>query len=68
MLVLNRKPHQEIVIDDQIVITVLGVQGNRGKLGIVGPTTVPVRRAELVPFPTSAAITTAPLPRARRAR
>jgi len=50
MLVLSRKPRQEIIIDNRIVVTVLGVQGNRVKLGILGPAEVPIRRTELLPI------------------
>ena len=47
MLVLTRKKDEMIVIDDQIIIKILRVQGGRIRLGIDAPTTVPVRRGEL---------------------
>ncbi len=34
MLVLTRKPGEQIVIDGSIVVTVLSVQGNRVRIGI----------------------------------
>jgi carbon storage regulator len=48
MLVLTRKPGERIVIDDQITVTVLEVQGNRIRLGIEAPTEIPIKREELV--------------------
>ncbi len=50
MLVLSRKQRQEVVIDDNIVVTVLEVRGNRVKLGIESPAEVSIRRTELSPF------------------
>ena len=37
MLVLSRKQHQDIVIGDDIKITVLKVKGNTVRLGIEAP-------------------------------
>jgi carbon storage regulator len=48
MLILTRKPGERIVIDDQITVTVLEVQGNRIRLGIEAPKEIPVMREELV--------------------
>lgn len=47
MLVLERKPDQSIVIHSDIVVTILGVDGDRVKLGIEAPREVPVLRGEL---------------------
>ena len=47
MLVLSRKPNESIVINDDIVVTVLGVQGNRVRLGIEAPGEIPVHRQEV---------------------
>jgi carbon storage regulator len=47
MLVLTRKPNEEIVINGNIRVRVLGVQGGRIRLGIDAPPEVPVRRSEL---------------------
>ncbi len=47
MLVLSRKAGEQIHIGEDIVVTVLEVQGQRIRLGIDAPTDVPVRRAEL---------------------
>ena len=47
MLVLSRKPGQEIRIDEQISVVVLGISGDRVKLGFQAPREVSVRRGEL---------------------
>jgi carbon storage regulator len=47
MLVLTRKEGERIVIDGQIVVTVLQVRGNQIRLGIEAPKDVPIRRSEL---------------------
>lgn len=47
MLILTRKPDQRILINDDIVITVLAVDGDRVKLGISAPAAVSVLREEL---------------------
>jgi carbon storage regulator len=48
MLVLTRRPEEEIVIDGGIRITVLGIVGNKVRLGIVAPASVRVDRSEIV--------------------
>lgn len=48
MLVLSRKPHEQVLIDEgRIIITVLEVRGNRVRLGIQAPGEVPIRRLEV---------------------
>ncbi len=47
MLVLTRKAGQEVVIGQDIRVTVLNVQGTRVKLGVSGPEEVSFRRLEL---------------------
>ena len=47
MLVLSRKLNESIVINDDIVITVLSVQGDRVRLGIEAPGEIPVHRQEV---------------------
>jgi carbon storage regulator CsrA len=47
MLVLKRKAGTEIIIGDEVVITVLSVQGNTVRLGISAPREVRIRRGEL---------------------
>ena len=47
MLVLSRKCGEAIVIAGDITVTVLGVVGNRVKLGFVAPGDAPIHRAEV---------------------
>jgi carbon storage regulator len=47
MLILSRKINESIVIQDDIIITVLAVEGERVKLGITAPREVRVMRMEL---------------------
>ncbi len=50
MLVLSRKVGEQIVIDGNIVLTVVEVSGNRIRLGITAPRDKAVVRGELVGF------------------
>lgn len=47
MLVLTRKLGEEIVIGNNIRITVVEINGDRTKLGITAPKDVPVDREEV---------------------
>lgn len=47
MLVLTRRKDESIVIGDEIVITVLAVEGDKVKLGIDAPRRISVLRREL---------------------
>ena len=47
MLVLSRRVGEEIVINDNIRVTVIAVKGDRIRLGIVAPRDVNVDRAEV---------------------
>jgi carbon storage regulator len=47
MLVLSRKVDEAIVIDGNVRITVLGLKGDRVRLGIEAPRDVSVDRAEV---------------------
>jgi carbon storage regulator len=49
MLVLSRKLNEKIVIDGNIVITVVKVDRNTVRLGIQAPEDITVLRSELVP-------------------
>lgn len=52
MLVLRRKKDEKIVIDGNIVITVLEVRKNTVRLGIEAPEEILILRSELiVPLP-----------------
>jgi len=47
MLVISRKANEVIVIDDKITITVLGVDGDKVKLGISAPREMLILRGEI---------------------
>ncbi|MDP4093184.1 MAG: carbon storage regulator CsrA [Bacillota bacterium] len=47
MLVLTRKKDQSIVINDNIEITILEVQGDQVRLGINAPRNVSIYRKEI---------------------
>lgn len=47
MLVLTRRPGEEIAIGDQITVTVLDIRGDVVRLGIAAPRDVRVDRAEV---------------------
>jgi carbon storage regulator len=47
MLVISRKINEAIVIDDTITVTILGVDGDKVKLGIVAPREMLILRGEI---------------------
>lgn len=47
MLVLTRKSNQSIMIGDEIEISVLAVMGEKVRIGITAPRSVPVFRKEV---------------------
>ncbi len=47
MLVLSRKSEQSLMLGSDITVTVLAIDGDRVKLGIQAPRTIPVLRQEL---------------------
>jgi carbon storage regulator len=47
MLVLSRKVNQEIIIDENIRITVVEASGGRIRLGFSAPNHINIRRAEI---------------------
>jgi carbon storage regulator len=48
MLVLSRKVGEEIIIGNNIRVTVLSVRGNQIRLGFSAPSDVTIHREELV--------------------
>jgi carbon storage regulator len=48
MLVLTRKPGEQIMIGDGIVITVLEGRGDGVRIGIEAPRGVPIQRREVI--------------------
>jgi carbon storage regulator len=49
MLVLSRKQGEEVLIGDNIQLTVLAIRGNRVCLGVTAPPDVLIQREELRP-------------------
>ncbi len=47
MLVLSRKANESIVINNNIILTVIEIRGDKVKLGIVAPKDIPVDRLEV---------------------
>lgn len=47
MLVLSRKKNESIIVDDNIVITVVEVRGDKVRLGIEAPKEIPIHRSEI---------------------
>lgn len=47
MLVLSRKRDEQIVIGQDVVVTVVEIRGDKVRLGIEAPTNVPVHRQEV---------------------
>jgi carbon storage regulator len=48
MLVLSRKIGESICIGDDVVVTVVQIDGNKIRLGIEAPRSVPIWRSELI--------------------
>jgi carbon storage regulator len=48
MLVLSRKIGEQIIINEDIVVTVVSVKGNQVRLGFTAPPTVSICREELL--------------------
>lgn len=47
MLVLSRKASEEILIGDNVRIIILGILGDKVRLGVEAPREVPVHRREI---------------------
>jgi carbon storage regulator len=47
LLVLSRKKNERVVIDENIVITIVEIRGGNVRLGIEAPKSIPVHRAEV---------------------
>ncbi len=47
MLVLSRKLNESLVINNNIVVTVVEIRGDKVRLGIVCPRDIPVHRQEV---------------------
>jgi carbon storage regulator len=62
MLVLTRRIGERIVINDQVVLEVLQVKGNRIRLGIQAPPGLSILREELLSRETQVEQGNPPLP------
>ncbi len=47
MLVLSRKPQERLIVNDDIVITVVEIKGDRVRIGIEAPKDVAIHRSEV---------------------
>ena len=47
MLVLSRKKNESIMINNEIKIMVIGIRGDKVRLGVEAPREVPVHRREV---------------------
>lgn len=47
MLVLSRKKNESIVINDDIIVVVVEIRGDKVRLGVEAPKEVPVHRREV---------------------
>ena len=47
MLILTRRNNESLMIGDDVVITVLGVEGNQVRIGIAAPDDIEVHREEI---------------------
>jgi len=47
MLILTRRPQETIRVGEDITITILGVEGNKVRVGIAAPRNVAVDREEV---------------------
>ncbi|MBP86978.1 MAG: carbon storage regulator [Planctomycetaceae bacterium] len=47
MLVLSRKKNEQIMIGEDIVITIVDVRGDKVRIGIEAPAHIPVHRQEV---------------------
>jgi len=48
MLVLTRREGERIALGEDIIVTVVSIQGNKVRLGITAPDDVTIRRGELL--------------------
>lgn len=48
MLVLSRKKNESIIINDNVIVTVIDVRGDKVRIGIEAPRDVSVHRQEVL--------------------
>jgi carbon storage regulator len=47
MLILTRRSHESIRIGDDVIVTILAINGNQVRIGIEAPKSVAVHREEI---------------------
>jgi carbon storage regulator len=47
MLILTRRVGETLMVGDEVTVTVLGVKGNQGRIGVNAPKEVAVHREEI---------------------
>lgn len=47
MLVLSRKESEDIIINNNIAVTIIEMRGNKARIGIKAPKNIPIYRAEI---------------------
>jgi len=47
MLVLSRQKDESIIIGDNVEVTIVDVRGDKVRLGVTAPKTIPVHRREV---------------------
>lgn len=47
MLVLSRKKNESIVINENVIVTIVEIRGDKVRLGIEAPKDIPVHRSEV---------------------
>jgi len=47
MLVLSRKRNESIVINDNVIVTIVDIRGDDVRLGVEAPKEIPVHRQEV---------------------
>ncbi len=47
MLILTRRPGERLCIGENILVTILGVNGNHVRIGISAPRDIPIDREEI---------------------
>jgi len=60
MLVLSRKVNEQVIISDNIRITVVSIRGNQVRIGFEAPPDVPIFREELHAVPGPGRTSTSP--------
>jgi carbon storage regulator CsrA len=54
MIVFRRKKREQIIIDGNIIVTVMHIRGTRVSLGIQAPDGMKILRTELTPYEVAA--------------